>query len=230
MKVQDVMTRDVATATPETPVTELAKRLVERRISAVPVVDRELHVVGIVSEGDLLRRRELGTEARRSWWLEIFSDPDALAREYTKTHGLTAADVMSSPVFCVEESASLASIADMLETHGVKRVPVVRGGKLVGIVSRADLVRAFVASAPAPAPAGSRDDRQIEKALRERLNRESWARSITLNVVVENGVVSLWGFARSEEQRRGLKVLAQEIPGVKGVEDRLTIARLTGTA
>jgi CBS domain-containing protein len=230
MLAQDVMTRDVVTVGPETPVTEIAKRLVERRISAVPVVGADGTAVGIVSEGDLLRRREIGTERRTSWWLEVFGDPDALARAYTKAHGLAAADVMSSPVICVEEEAPLATVADMLQTHGIKRVPVLRRGKLVGIVSRADVVRALLAHAGVAAKpvAKAPDDRAIERALRERMGAESWAKSGLVNAVVHEGVVALHGFVRSEEQRRGLQVLAREIPGVRAVEDHLTVGTVAG--
>jgi CBS domain-containing protein len=224
----DLITRDVVTVTPQTPVIELARRLVERRISAVPVVNAENNVVGVVSEGDLLHRRELGTEARTSWWLEMFRDPDAAAREYMKAHGLVAADVMTSPAICTEESAPLATVAGLLERHGIKRLPVLRAGKLVGIISRADLVRALVARAPAsPAPGAAADDRAIVRVLRERLKAEPWARSMTINFVVEDGIVELWGFARSEEQRNALRVLAQEIPGVRGVTDHLSLAHFT---
>jgi CBS domain-containing protein len=222
MLAKDAMTSDVVTARPDTTVTELARRLLNRRISALPVTDTEGCIVGIVSEGDLLRRRELGTEQRHSWWLEVFGDPDALARDYAKAHGLTAADIMTNPVMCVEETAPLAAVANILETHAIKRVPVLRDGKLVGIISRADLMRAFVAIA-APAPPGSADDRAIERALRARLNDESWARGAMVNLVVDNGVVALCGFARSDEHRRALRVLAKEIPGVRAIDDRLVI-------
>jgi CBS domain-containing protein len=226
----DVMTRDVVVAGPETPVTEIAKRLVERRISAVPVVGADGTVVGIVSEGDLLRRREIGTERHASWWLEVFGDADALARDYTKAHGLVAADVMSSPVVCVEEKAALATCADMLQAHRIKRVPVLRRGKLVGIVSRADVVRALVmhASVAAKPADGAPNDRTIERTLRERMNAESWAKSGFVNAVVRGGTVELRGYARSEDQRRGLQVLAREIPGVRAVEDHLTVGTVTG--
>jgi CBS domain-containing protein len=227
MQVKDLMTSDVVTVGPQTPVGEVARRLVERRISAVPVVSPDGTVLGIVSEGDLLRRRELGTERRTSWWLEIFADPDSLAHEYTKAHGLTAADVMTTPVVCIDEDAGLPSVAEMLEAHGIKRVPVLRQGKLVGIISRADLVRAFARHAEPAQPSAS-DDREIERALRARMNAESWARTGHINVVVRGGAVELWGFARSEEQRQGLKVLAREIPGVRAIEDHLKVGGLTG--
>jgi CBS domain-containing protein len=230
MLVKDVMTRDVVTVLPETPVLALARRLVEQRISAVPVVDPSGRIVGIVSEGDLMRRRELGTEARRSWWLEMFVDPDALALAYTKAHGLTAADVMASPVHAIEESAPLAAAADMMEKQAVKRLPVTREGTLVGIVSRADLVRALLAQTASAAAPSRADDRSLAAALAERIRAQSWARSTTLNCVVDDGVVGLWGFVRSEEQRRALLVLAQETPGVRGVEDHLTQAHFGSAA
>ena len=230
MLAKDVMTKDVVTVEPETPVTEIAKRLVEKHISAVPVVGAEQTVLGIVSEGDLLRRREIGTERRPSWWLEVFADPDALARDYTKAHGLVAADVMSTPVVCVADNAKLATVADMLQAHGIKRVPVLRRGKLVGLVSRADVVRALATHLGVPEKAATRNpsDRTIERALRERMGVEKWSRLGYVNAVVHEGTVELWGIARSEDQRRGLTVLVREIPGVRAVEDHLTVGVVAG--
>jgi CBS domain-containing protein len=228
MLAKDVMTRDLVTARPETPVAAVARSLVERRISAVPVVGKDGTVLGIVSEGDLLRRREIGTERHPSWWLEIFSDPDAMAHDYSKAHGRIAADVMTSPVVCAEETTPLGTIADMLQAHGIKRVPVLREGKLVGIISRADMVRTLVTHAERAPAAALPDDRAIERALRERMGAESWSKSGYVNAIVRDGAVELWGYARSEEQRRGLQVLAREIPGVRAVEDHLTVGALTG--
>lgn len=230
MLARNVMTRDVVIARPDTPVTEIAKTLVERRISAVPVVDPDGTVLGIVSEGDLLRRRELGTERRPSWWLEVFADPDALARDFTRAHGLTAADVMTSPVVCVPGEATLATVAEMMQAHAIKRLPVLSRGKLVGILSRADMVRSLAARAASATKQkdGVPNDREIERALRERMGDQSWANSGQINVVVRDGAVELRGFVRSEDQRRGLQVLTREIPGVRTVVDHLTVTALTG--
>ena len=164
MRAMDVMTTNVITVSPDTSVQEVAKILSERSISGVPVVDAENRLVGIVSEGDLLHRVEMGTDRRpdrrtgrrRSWWLDTVGSDEELARAYVKSHGRTARDVMTSEVTSVNETTELADIANLLETRRIKRVPVVRDGKLVGIVSRANLVRALAAAGsrltPTPPP------------------------------------------------------------------------------
>ena len=151
MQARDIMTERVITVGPETTVREIATLLLERRISAVPVVEESGEIVGIVSEGDLIHRNEIGTELRgRSWWLRLFDDSAALAERYSKSHGAKARDVMTRDVVSVDETVSLADIAELLETKHIKRVPVIRDGRLAGIVSRADLVRALAAIPRAP--------------------------------------------------------------------------------
>src|SRR5574338_371038 len=145
MQAKDVMTTRLATVAPDATVREIANLLLERRISAVPVVDSDGRLKGIVSEGDLIRRPELGTLRHRSWWLSLLSNAEEDAISYVKTHGGHARDVMTPEVITVDETAPLEQIADTLEKHGIKRVPVLGKGKLVGIVSRADLLRGLVA-------------------------------------------------------------------------------------
>ena len=141
MNAQDAMTKDVVTVGPETTVGEIATVLVRHRISAVPVVSKDNRVVGIVSQTDLGHRSETGTEKRRKWWLEMFADADSRARDYVKSHGLRAQDIMARFVVSVGKSASLAEVAEILDTHRIRQVPVMDDGKLVGMISRADLVR-----------------------------------------------------------------------------------------
>lgn len=152
MKAQDIMTREVATVRPETSVREIAALMMEKNISGVPVVSDSGAIVGIVSEGDLLHRAEVGTERKHKWWFQIFGDSDAAAREYAKAHGLAARDVMSRYVISVRDDTDLRDIADILDSHRIGRVPVLHDGSLVGIISRRDLVRALsqaqVSSAP----------------------------------------------------------------------------------
>jgi len=147
MRAKDVMTTEVVYAGPETDVRTIVQELLKRRISAVPVVDDGGRVIGIVSEGDLMRRAESDTEHHRSWWLQLLQDPEDRASEYLKTHGLKARDVMTRNPVTVSEDTSLDEIATLLERNGIKRVPVLRNGKLVGIVSRADLLHGLVARA-----------------------------------------------------------------------------------
>lgn len=221
MRVQDIMTSPVITATPEMPLRDVAELLVRHRISAVPVVDQAGKVVGMVSEGDLIHREETHTERRQSWWLELFTSDDALAQDYVKSHGRTAKDVMSRHVLSVDTSATPAHVASLLEKRRIKRVPVIEDGKLVGIVSRADLVRALVRAAPADAASGKHTDAEIQMALDAAIKNEPWTGSLTLVTTVNDGVVQLLGIARSDDERRALGVLARNIPGVVRVEDRL---------
>jgi CBS domain-containing protein len=222
MIARDIMTKQVHTVRPDAPVADIAKLLLDNGISAVPVVDGDDHVIGIVSEADLVRRHEIGTEKRRPWWLQLFEPSGTLASEYVRGHAAKAHEIMARPVFCVDETAAVGEVADVLEGHGVKRVPVVRAGKLVGIISRRDLVRAFATAAPSPA-ADRASDNRIRAELSARLKQQPWAQSLYVQSQVHDGVVDFWGFADSEEQRRGLTVLAETITGVKGVVNRLTV-------
>lgn len=220
MQARDVMTSPVLTVKAETPVAEVAAFLLEHRISAAPVEDENGRMVGIVSEGDLMRRPETGTERHPSWWLALLSDARQDAREYLKSHGLHARDVMSRHVVTVDEEAPLEKIADLLEKHGIKRVPVMRGEKVVGIVSRANLLRALVAQ-PRPSPVAA-DDRAIRLAVQQAL-QSTGARTLYVNVVVSEGVVHLWGLAQTEDEREAMRVAAEGVPGVKGVQVRINL-------
>jgi CBS domain-containing protein len=225
MLARDIMTRDVCTVGLDTPVEDVARRLVERRITPVPVGDPENIVIGNVSQGDLLRRRETGTERHRSWLLQVIVDPDSLAREYVKARGLKAHDVMTRRVITVREETPVAQIADIFERNHIKRVPVTHSGKLVGIVTRGDLVRAFLAATKSAAgEPRSPDDARIAAELSARMAREPWAESLYVQSCVNDGIVEFWGLARSDEHRDALRVLAETIPGVKRVDERLKLA------
>lgn len=222
MNAREVMTTEVLTVTADTSVREIASLLLERRISAVPVVDADRRVVGIVSEGDLMRRAEAGTERSRSWWRELVSDANDLARDFVKAHGRRAADVMTRPVVSVAEDTSVAKVASLLESRRIKRVPVLRDGMLVGIVSRTDLLRALLAR-PAAGKTGPADDSALRKAVLSRLRDTSWAKGAMFNVVVSGGAIELLGFARSDAQRHAIRVLAENVAGGHAVHDRLKI-------
>ena len=221
MDASAVMTRNVVAVGPETPVSEVAKAMLENRISAVPVLEGGA-LVGIVSEGDLLRRAELGTERRRSRWMELgFSNP-SLAADYVKQHGRKARDVMTREVVAVGPETPIAEIANILETRHIKRVPVLSNGELVGIVSRANLVQALASGEGEPRLAAPARDGEIQEALSRELLQQRWAVSPSrANVVVRDGVVHLWGFIDSEEARRAVTVAAENTPGVRRVEDHM---------
>ncbi len=224
MRVHEIMSYPVITVAPDDTLVTVAEKLVRHRISAAPVVDAAGHVVGIVSEGDLLHRAETRTERRRSWWLELFTSGETLAQDYVKSHGRLAKDVMSRRVLSVHPDSSLADVADLLDRRGIKRVPVLDAGKLIGIISRADLVRAFVAAKTgSKEPEVVRSDADIQIDLDAALQREAWASPLTVVTAVQEGVVQLLGLIRSAEERDALVLLAGNVPGVRRVEDRLQL-------
>ena len=220
------MTRRVVTVMPDTGVREVARILLSNRISAVPVVDAGGSVIGMVSEGDLVRRTETGINVRRSWWLSLLADDRAEA--FVKSHGTRARDVMTREVVSVSENASLEEVATLLERHRIKRVPVVHDGKLAGIVSRANLLHGLVARRAAAAPSGG--DAAIRATIMDALG-EIGIPTHLLNVVVSDGTAHLWGATESETERRAVRVAAETAPGVKHVEDHLFVLppRLKGT-
>jgi len=214
MQAQDVMTTRVITVGPDTDIETIAKHLIENRISAVPVVERGGQIVGIVSEGDLMRRSDSDTERRPSWWLSFLLFPEEKAISYVKTHGRCARDVMTREVITVNEDATLEEIAETLEKHRIKRVPVVCDGKLVGIVSRANLLHGLVAHQIGASP--SADDRKIKAAVEMNL-AEAGVRTGLLNVVVSGGVVYVWGVVATPQEQAAVQVAAQSAPGAKEV-------------
>ncbi len=224
MKASEIMTREVATVAPTTPVREIAVIMAQKRVSGLPVVSAEGQILGIVSESDLLHRAELGTDQLPRSWLRVFADSDQLAREYTRTHGLKAHDVMSRHVVSVKDDAELQRVADVLDKHKIKRVPVVRDGKLVGIITRGDLVRAL-STLHTQAAAKQLDDGALQSTLLEKIRKQPWLDASYVNVMVKDGAVELWGIVESEDKRRALRILVEEEPGVKNVADRLGIGR-----
>ena len=222
MRAMDVMTTAMVTIGPDTAVHDLAKLLSERGISGVPVVDNG-RLVGIVSEGDLLHRAETGTErrtARRRWrWFDSAFEE---ARDYVKSRGRTVQDIMTREVISVGEQAGLAEVTTLMETKRIKRVPVLRDGRLVGIISRANLVRALAAIDREPATGVTGDDRDIRAKLLTELNGREWARVWPEEIVVQDGIVHLWvSDTRSAVEREALRVAAENVSGVHRVEEHV---------
>jgi len=223
MHAMDVMTTDVITIDPDTTVQGLATLLAERGISGAPVVDPSGRLVGVVSEGDLLHRAEIGTahrhrKRRRSWWLDHFASD--LAREYVKSHGRTVKDIMTRDVVTVAEDTELSEVAALLEAKRIKRVPVMRDGKIVGIISRANIVRAVGATKGAAPREGEGDDRSIRARLLAELGREEWAKIWPEDIIVRDGTVHFWlSDDEPEEKRQALRVAAETITGVRSVEE-----------
>jgi CBS domain-containing protein len=220
MQAIDVMTTNVVTATPETSIHDIARAMLENRISAVPIVDQDQRVLGIVSEGDLMRRPENETERRHSWWLDAFSGPDR-AEDYIRSHGSTAAEVMTRNVIQVDEHASIQDIAQLLEKHRIKRVPVTRDGRLVGIVSRANLLHGLIAKPAEITGANASDDRTVREALMRTLADEVGLNTAMIIVIVTDGVVQLWGAVHSTTEGKAAELAARNTAGVKAVENHL---------
>ena len=223
MKAADVMATNVITVRQDTPVSKIAEVLLANRISAVPVVNDKDAVVGIVSEGDLLHRVEAGTERHRSWWLELLTGKEMLAFEFVKSHARKAADVMTRPVVSVQPDTPLGDIASLLEKHRIKRVPVVNNGKIVGIVSRANLIQALVSLGHAKTSDASIDDLTLHSNILEQLRSKPWADPTKINVVVNNGTVELWGIVDSETEKNAIRVAVEVMPGVRQVSNKLVI-------
>ena len=221
MQAIDIMTNEVIAIDENATVPAVAKLLAERGISAVPVVDKDNQVIGMVSEGDLLHRAETGTERRRPWWLDMMASTNKLAGDYIKSHSGKVKDVMTRNVLSVTETTPVADIAFLLETNRIKRVPVVRDGMLVGIVSRANLVRALAMTISEPVSGSDAEDRTIREKLLAELKAQRWAEISPANVTVKDGVVHLWSSYLSEQEKRALIVAAENIPGVRRVEDHM---------
>lgn len=216
LTARDLMTPDVVTVPPETPVMAMARLLADRGISAVPVVDAAGKVLGIVTEADLIRRLAGEEDKPTSWFGALFADPASQAERFARTHGVTAKDLMTEKVVSVALDTTAAHIAHMMETQHIRRVVVLEDGKLKGIVSRADLLRALVA--PVHQDAELSDER-IRRAVMAAMKKEPWTDTFYTMVEVKEGVVTFHGFRRSEAVQKALRVLAENVPGVKSVVD-----------
>jgi CBS domain-containing protein len=220
MRALDVMVQDVVTVRRDTGVAEAIKLLAEHDVSALPVLDENGALVGMLSEADLIRRVEIGTEKHRPWWVEAVTGASTLATEFAKSHGKRVGEVMATRVISVSEDAPLSEIAAVLERNRIKRVPVVKDGKLVGIVSRANLIQAL-ASVVSRIDQHDETDRQIRLDLLARLQEQTWTDFGSRNITVSGGVVHLWGLVGSEAERKALCALAECTPGVSEVSDEM---------
>jgi CBS domain-containing protein len=221
MKAADVMVANVISVTPDVLVQDVAYILLSNRISAVPVIDDDGRLLGIVSEGDLMRRAEAGTGRHRSWWLAMLTRTEVLAADYVREHARKITDVMTRNVVTATPDTSLQDIATLLEKNGIKRVPIVEGGKVVGIVSRANLLQAL-ASARKQADVDA-DDSAIRESIVNRLKAESWTTPSLMNVIVRDGTAELWGIVSSQAEKRAVRVAAEATPGVRAVNDNLIV-------
>lgn len=215
MQVKDVMSRGVLTVAPETPIQEVAAQLSEAQISGAPVVAADGTVLGVVTESDLAHRLAAKAAPPPSWLSALFSAAPAEALAYAKTRGRTARDIMTSPIRCVTEETSVEEAAQLLESLKIRRLPVLRDGRLVGVLSRADLLRALLApESPGPATA---DDRDLRAAILRALYEAPWSHAYSIHFSVRGGQVIFYGFGAPTELQRALRVLAEGVPGVRGV-------------
>ena len=229
MRVKDAMTPNVICIGADEPVLKAARLMLQNRISGLPVVDKNGELVGMVTEGDFLRRGELGTQRQRPKWLEFIVGPGKLAQEYTHSSGRKVEEIMTPDPWTIGENETLEAVVDTMERHHVKRLPVTRGGRMVGIVSRANLMHALASlsrDVPAPPPGG---DSAIRDKILAAIAKQDWAPRV--NVIVKNGVAELHGVITDDRERAGLIVAAENVPGVKHVRDHLVwVEPISGVA
>jgi CBS domain-containing protein len=220
MNVSEIMTANVIQVHPDTPIAEAIWLMLKHQISGLPVVETNGDLAGIVTEGDFLRRSELGTQPQRSRWLQFLIGPGKLAQEYVHTRGRKVREVMTREVQTVTEVTPLSEAVELMEKRHVKRLPVLRGRQLVGIVSRANFLRGL-ASVAREIQAQAPNDAAIREKIRAELDSQRWAFSGAIDVTVRDGVVDLWGSIIEERTRQALIVAAENVPGVSAVRDHL---------
>lgn len=223
MKAADVMTRKVISVSPDTSVRDAAKLLLSNGISAAPVLDASGNLVGIISEGDLMRRPEAGTERRRAWWLDALSANEVLADQYVRSHARQVGDAMTRRVITVTPETPLREIADLLERKQIKRVPVVQGKTMVGIVSRANLLQALAASSDEISPAATPADGILRDQVVRELESKPWAHTTLVNVIAHDGTVDLWGMVDNASEKKAMRIVAESTPGVRAVNENLVV-------
>ena len=225
MKAADVMVSNVVTIGPDASVQDVAAILIRNHISALPVVEPGGKIIGIVSEGDLIHRAEAGTEVSRSWWLDILTSDEMRAAEFAKSHAQKVADVMTRSVITSAPDTPLSEIARLLEKNGIKRVPIVKDGKLVGLVSRKNLLQALASLPEKQVPAPAPSDTDLRAKIMAQLDRQTWARPAFINVLVRDATVELYGMVTTQAEKKAVRVLAEATPGVRAVNDNLMIQR-----
>jgi CBS domain-containing protein len=220
MRVKDVMTPKVICIGADEPVLKAARLMLQNRISGLPVLDKEGELVGIVTEGDFLRRGELGTQRQRPKWLEFIVGPAKLAQEYVHTSGRKVEEIMTPDPWTIGEDETLEAVVEMMERRHIKRILVTRSGRMVGIISRANLMHALASIARddnTVAPVGG--DTAIRNNILAAIERQNWAPHV--NVIVKDGAAELHGIITDDRERQGLIVAAENVAGVKQVHDHL---------
>jgi CBS domain-containing protein len=222
MKVSQVMTKHVISIQPEATIVQAIKLMLNNRLSGLPVIDRRGRLVGIITEGDFLHRREISTELKRNVWLDAFLGAEQSAHDYVRAHGIKVAELMTRQPITVDEDTSLDRVVHLMERHRIKRLPVVRKGKVVGIISRANLMRAL-ASIHRSTYKTSRNDQEIRKRIVAGIDKQNWAYGADIMVLVRDGIVDLCGTLSDPSQRAALKALVREKSGVRKLYDHLRL-------
>ncbi len=220
MQVEAVMSSPVVGIEPSASIADAVGIMLSRKISGLPVIRGDGTLVGIVSEGDFLRRGELGTKRKRSRWLEFLVSPGKIADEYVHANGRRVEEVMSDGVVTTTRDASLEDVVKLMTSYNVKRLPVVEGGKVVGIISRSDLLRALLRTLPA-SDSSAVDDEHIRQNIVAELASQTWAGTSVIHVNVSKGIVELSGAIFDERERMAARVAAENVAGVKAVTDHL---------
>ncbi len=223
MKVADAMSRGVITIAPERSMTEAASMMLKFEISGLPVVNSRGKLVGIVTEGDFLKRAEYGDENRERW-IKYVTDIGPLAEEYTYSHGRKVSEVMTRNVVTITEDTSIAEAARLMEHHRINRIPVLSNDVLVGMISRSNLLHAFIALSK-PTTSAPVSDTTIREQITAELGKQAWIEPSCVSVLVSNGVVGLEGTVLNPRQRMAVRVAVENVPGVKAVRDRLTLSQ-----
>lgn len=223
MKVSDAMTYEVRTAFVDDNVDLVMRIMLGARVSGLPVLDSSDKLVGILTEGDLIRRAEIGTEHHRARWLEVALGPRRMAQEYVDSHSRKVGDLMTTHVLTIEESAPLANAVSIFEKRHIKRLPVTRQGRLIGILSRSDLMRTFLNALPATQPAAGLGDEDIRNHIDKEMRRQPWITHSAIDISVKSGVVDLSGVVTNDTMRCALRVMAENTPGVVKVNDELMV-------
>jgi CBS domain-containing protein len=219
MRAHQIMTRPVITITPETTITEAANTMLQRHVSGLPVVDAAGKLVGIISEGDFIRRSEIGTQRKRGLFLKFILGPGKAATDFVHEHGRKVAEIMTPEPLTISEDTTLEEIVQLMEKNNVKRLPVTRGEKVVGIVSRANLLQA-VASLAREIPDPTADDDHVRNRVIDAIAKNDWC-PFGLSVIVRDGIVHLSGVITEERSRQAAVVAAENVTGVKKVHDHL---------
>jgi CBS domain-containing protein len=222
MRAHEIMTPQVITVGADTTIVKAASMMLRQHISGLPVVDAEGRLIGIVSEGDFIRRAETGTQHKRGRWLTFLAGADRVAAEFSHEHGRKVGEIMTPDPITVAEGTPLDQVVQIMESNNIKRLPVMRGDRMVGILTRSDFLAA-VASLARDDPGPSADDDHIRRKVVAAIKQARW-RPCRLNVTVRDGTVSLGGVIQNDSARKAAIVAAENIAGVRKVEDHLYLA------